>query len=140
MMERRDESQLPFDISNQVGNGITTAAGGSINVVARYGDVNTGGNPLGLQLLQERAVLWRVHAPGELGGISTAAGGDVTISAGGNVTSLRAGRGTTSDAGSGAFGPQPGNVTVTAGGSVYGHFVVANGQGTVTAGQDVGAA
>ena len=135
----RSESQLPFDISYQVGNGITTAAGGSINVVARFGDVNTGANPLGYSYFRNAPYYGVSTTPGELGGISTAAGGDVTISAGGNVTSYEPGRGTTSDAGSGAFGPQPGNVTVTAGGSVFGHFVVANGQGTVTAGQDAGA-
>ncbi len=43
-----------------------------------------------------------------------------------------------SDGGTGAFGPQPGNVTITAGGNVSGHYVVANGTGAITAGQDVG--
>jgi hypothetical protein len=42
------------------------------------------------------------------------------------------------DAGSGAFGPQPGNVTIKAGGSVFGHFVEANGIGTITAGVNAG--
>jgi len=39
------------------------------------------------------------------------------------------------DAGSGAFGPEPGVVTVTAGGNVYGNFVAANSErnGTVVA-------
>ena len=78
-----------------------------------------------------------------MGGISTAAGGDVSIDAGGDViTYLPSGSdpAVASDGGSGAFGPQAGNVTVKAGGSVYGHFIVANGVGTLTAGQNVGGA
>jgi filamentous hemagglutinin family protein len=133
----RDDSQLPYDISNQRGNGITTAAGGSISVTAEYGGVNTGANPLGFAY-QRNAPYYSVStAPGGLGGISTAAGGDVTISAGGDVTSFLPLRGTTSDAGSGAFGG--GNVTVTAGGNVFGHFVVTDGRGTILAGQNAGA-
>src|SRR5262249_55044186 len=37
------------------------------------------------------------------------------------------------DGGSGAFGPEPGNVSITAGGNVYGHYVLANGTGQITA-------
>jgi hypothetical protein len=134
----RDDSQLPYDISSQIGNGITTVAGGSINVTTRFGDINTGANPLAYSY-QKTAPYYSVSKlPGELGGISTAAGGDVTLSAGGNVTSFFPLQGNSSDAGSGAFGPQPGNVSVTAGGNVIGHFVEANGTGTITAGQNVG--
>ncbi|MCX6924740.1 MAG: filamentous hemagglutinin N-terminal domain-containing protein [Verrucomicrobia bacterium] len=134
----RQDSQLPYDVSSRIGNGITTVAGGSINVAARYGDVNSGANPLAFSYLRNAPFYSVSTAPGELGGISTAAGGDVTISAGGNITSFMPGRGNTSDAGSGAFGQQPGNVTVTAAGNVFGHFVAANGVGTVTAGQSIG--
>lgn len=123
------------------GNGITTRAGGSINVTATYGDVNTGGNPAGYSFGLRAAPYYKVSPT--LGGISTAAGGDVNITAGGDITSylplngdLRA----LSDGGSGAFGPQAGNVTLHAGGNVYGHYVVANGAGTITAGGDIGAA
>ena len=42
-------------------------------------------------------------------------------------------RGSSEDAGSGAFGAAPGNVTLTAGGDVTGHYVLANGTGTITA-------
>jgi hypothetical protein len=42
------------------------------------------------------------------------------------------------DAGSGAFGAPPGNVTLQAGRDVMGHFVVRNGDGTITAGHDAG--
>lgn len=54
----------------------------------------------------------------------------MTITAGGNITSyLPTGASTTpTDAGSGAFGPEPGVVTVTAGGSVYGHYVAADSE------------
>ncbi len=78
-----------------------------------------------------------------LGGISTAAGGDVTITAGGNVTSFpsrpKAYNNASHDGGTGAFGSQPGNVTITAGGNVYGHYVLANGVGTITAEGNIGA-
>lgn len=117
-------------------NGIRTLGGGNISVTAKLGNVNTGGNNQGYQ--------FKVLAPyysvsSTVGGISTAGGGDVNITAGGDVTSFlpktSSGSG---DAGTGAFGANPGNVTITAGGSVYGHYVVANGRGTITAGQDVG--
>lgn len=134
----RSDSQLPYDLSQQLGNGITTVAGGSISVTARFGDVNTGANPLAYNYAGKAPFYSVSTVPGELGGISTAAGGDVTISAGGNVSSFLPGRGNTSDAGSGAFGPQPGNVTVTAGGGIFGHFVEANGSGMISAGQNVG--
>jgi filamentous hemagglutinin family protein len=122
------------------GNGITTRAGGNIQVTATYGDVNAGGNSAGYSFGLRNAPYYRVSP--SLGGISTAAGGNVDISAGGNVTSylplngdLRA----LSDGGSGAFGPQPGNVSIHADGNVYGHYVVANGTGRVNAGGDIGA-
>jgi filamentous hemagglutinin family protein len=134
----RAESQSPFDITAGVGNGITTAAGGSISVTARFGDVTTGANPLAYSYSRNAPYYSVSTVPAQLGGISTAAGGDVSISAGGNVTSFMPGRGNTSDAGSGAFGSEPGNVTITAGAGVFGHFVEANGVGVITAGQNVG--
>ena len=92
---------------------------------------------------------------GGLGGISTAAGGNVTLIAGGNVTSVLPGN--TTDhyyydgnpgpvenvqgnnynyltAGSGAYGSQHGDVTIVAGGNVQGHYLVANGTGGIFAG------
>jgi filamentous hemagglutinin family protein len=132
-------SRPVFDPSSLIGNGITTAAGGSISVTSVYGDVNTGGNPYAYNYSRTAPYYSVSIAPGELGGISTANGGDVTISAHGNITSHMPLQGEIGDAGSGAFGSQPGNVTITAGGSVFGHFVLANGVGTIAAGQDVGA-
>ena len=108
-----------------VGTGaIRTLAGGSINVSALSGDVNSGLNPNGYEFNNDgyEVIL------GGLGGISTLAGGDVTISAGRNVTSFLPSGKQISDAGSGAFGPEPGVVTITAGGNVTGHFVAADSE------------
>jgi filamentous hemagglutinin family protein len=127
------------DVGN---NGIRTLAGGSISVTTLYGDVNAGANSQGYSQFRTRAPYNPVSPL--LGGISTAAGGDVTISAGGNVISFLppsgSGSDSSGDAGSGAFGPEPGNVTITAGGSVFGHYVTANGTGKITAGVNVGGA
>jgi filamentous hemagglutinin family protein len=131
---------------------ITTAGGGSIQATTEYGDVNTGSDPGGyVYSLTKSAVTGSYYTigltSGSLGGISTAAGGNVTINAGikgdGNVISyVPAGSSSTAaeDGGTGAFGTQPGKVTITAGGSVYGHYVLGDGIGTVTAGQDIGTA
>jgi filamentous hemagglutinin family protein len=114
--------------------GIRTQKGGSINVTAQYGNVNTGGNASGFNF----SGLKGVTVSTTLGGISTVAGGDVNITAGGDVISFPATANVTTDAGTGAFGANPGNVTVTAGGNVYGDFVVTHGKGTITAGGDIG--
>jgi hypothetical protein len=42
-------------------------------------------------------------------------------------------------AGTGAFGANPGNVTIIAAANVYGHYVLADGVGTIMAGQNIGA-
>jgi filamentous hemagglutinin family protein len=127
-------------------NGIRTLGGGSINVTTVFGSVNSGSNPLGFEY-QLDAPYYTVSTPASLlaltlGGISTAAGGDVTINSGKDVFSFlpvsSSGQYAAADGGSGAFGPEPGNVTITAAGSVYGHYVVANGHGKITAGQDAG--
>jgi filamentous hemagglutinin family protein len=129
--------------SNAGNDGIRTLNGGSIDVTAQYGNVNTGANPQGFLFKQpsgfKRTLLPPYYSVStSVGGISTAAGGNVTINAGGDVTSYNP-SGSTGDAGTGAFGSQPGNVTITAGGNVYGHYVLANGVGTITAGNTVGA-
>jgi filamentous hemagglutinin family protein len=127
-------NEVLIDTSSQAGNnGIRTLNGGSINVTAQFGDVNTGANIQGYSYV--RTAPYYSVSP-TLGGISTAAGGDVTITAGGDVTSyLPSGN---ADAGTGAFGSEPGNVTISAGGNVYGHYVLGNGIGIITAGEDVG--
>ncbi len=134
---------------------VRTISGGGIDVTAEYGDVNTGTSTSGFNYISEAPYFSPFQPTGfgnslsfgnnsSLGGISTAAGGDVTINAGGSVISYlpsgtESGDGAVSgDAGTGAFGSQAGNVTINAGGSVYGHYVVVNGTGTINTGQDIG--
>ena len=121
-------------------NGIRTVKGGNIGVTALFGDVNAGGNYNGYLFGQANAPYYKVSA--NVGGISTAGGGNVTLTAGGNVASYLPVQSDYDhgqfDGGTGAFGPQPGDVTINAGGNVSGHYVLANGTGTITAGGDVG--
>jgi filamentous hemagglutinin family protein len=137
-------------------NGIRTVAGGSINVTAEYGSVNTGAsqfingkvltfaNVNGFMFGQNAAPYYRVSPTP--GGISTAAGGNVAITAGGDVISfapIQTGdpadyASAKLDGGTGAFGSLPGNVTISAGGNVFGHYVLANGVGAITAGGNIG--
>jgi filamentous hemagglutinin family protein len=122
-------------------NGIRTLNGGSIDVTALYGDVNTGGNFNGYVFGLRNAPYYRVSP--NVGGISTVAGGNVSITAGGDVTSYLPVQNNYNnavyDGGTGAFGSQPGNVTITAGGKVSGHYVLANGVGAITAAGNIGA-
>jgi len=123
------------------GGAVRTLKGGSISVTTEYHNVNSGNNPNGYTFGQSAAPYYVVDTA-HLGGISTAAGGNVMITAGGDVISYLpiqsdyldpAADKLTFDGGTGAFGAQPGNVAITAGGSVYGHYVLANGVGTITA-------
>jgi filamentous hemagglutinin family protein len=127
-----------------VNNGaIRTVQGGNIEVTADIGDVNCGVNVNGYIFGQNAAPYYRVNAA-NLGGISTAAGGNVTITAGRDVISYLPTQtdfndnNSRFDGGTGAFGPQHGNVNIDAGRNVFGHFVLANGLGTITAGGDIG--
>jgi hypothetical protein len=115
-----------------IANGVVMAnGGGNINVQAISGNVNTGTGTGGF--------VFGSTGPGyavspTLGGISTAAGGNVTIEAGGNILSALPNSSVNpNDYGSGAFGAAPGNVTLVAGGNVTGHYVVADGVGTIQA-------
>jgi filamentous hemagglutinin family protein len=144
-----NEVLVNADTTTAKGNGIRTMAGGNIDVTAEMGNVNTGANSQGYIFttpgLGKPAAPPYYKVSSTLGGISTAAGGNVTIAAGGDVTSFAengtaSGQGTFADAGAGAYGPNPGNVTITAGGNVYGDYVVANGVGTITAGGNAGSA
>jgi filamentous hemagglutinin family protein len=121
-------------IASGLTSGIRTTGGGNITVTANYGDINAGNDPNGYTFSRNG---YKVSP--SLGGISTAAGGNVTIDAvNGNVYSFAPTLTSTGDAGCGAFGSQPGNVTVIAGQSIYGHFVAANGTGIISAGQNAG--
>lgn len=124
-----------------VGSGaVTTVGGGSIDATATLGSVDTGTDPNGYTFSAPNHF---THDPGGaqvasgLGGISTGAGGNLTIYAGQNVTSYLP-KGST-EAGSGAFGSEAGDVSITAkNGNVTGHYVVANGTGTIIAGGNAG--
>ena len=124
-----------------VGTGyVRTTGGGNINATSLGGSINTGTLAKGYQFQAPMDVSTANYIvdPG-LGGISTAAGGNVNLTAAQDVTSfLPTQRTLGGDAGSGAFGSAPGDVTVNAGGNVYGHFVVADGTGIINAGADAG--
>lgn len=131
------------DISLLAGNNVTvnsgyvrTVNGGNISVTALSGTVKTGTDANGFDF---RPVgNGYVVDPG-LGGVSTAAGGNVTIAAGTDIISyLPVAGGVQTDAGTGCFGPAPGNVTLSAGQDVVGHYVLANGAGSITAGGNAG--
>jgi filamentous hemagglutinin family protein len=137
-----------------VGSGyVITTGGGSINAHALAGNIDTGSDAQGYQFVNGASTIAAAYNLGtgnniKLGGISTAAGGDVNLTAGGNVTSiLPANKGyyydgnfvsanTTSfaTAGAGAYGSQLGNVNIVAGGNVTGNYLVANGTGSIFAG------
>ena len=134
-----------------VGSGyVITTGGGSISAHALEGNIDTGSDAQGYHFVSGASSLSQAYNLNNgLGGISTAAGGDVTLIAGGNVTSVLPGKGVYYDdgnsvspdngndyltAGSGAYGSQPGNVTIVAGGNVTGHYLVANGTGSIFAG------
>lgn len=113
---------------------VRTVAGGDISARAIAGSIQTGTRPNGFVF---RPNGYSVDPA--LGGISTAAGGDVHLSAGTDIIShLPLAGGNQANGGSGAFGTEPGNVTLEAGRDVAGHFVVRNGQGSVQAGRDAG--
>ncbi len=110
---------------------VRTTAGGNITATTVSGNINTGLASDGFRFSNQDT---GYTVSDNLGGISTAAGGSITLGAGKDVISyLPTLIGNHTDGGSGAFGAEPGDVTVTAGGSVYGHFVVRNGIGHITA-------
>jgi filamentous hemagglutinin family protein len=134
-----------------VGSGyVITTGGGSISAHALAGNIDTGSDAQGYHFNNNVGSLSAAYTlQNGLGGISTAAGGDVTLIAGGDVTSVLPGKGVYyydgnqvspnngtdyTTAGSGAYGSQPGNVTIVAGGNVTGHYLVANGTGSIFAG------
>jgi filamentous hemagglutinin family protein len=122
---------------------IRTTQGGGIRVTADVGDVNCGVNVNGYIFGQNAPPYYRVNVA-NLGGISTAAGGGVTIIAGRDVISYLPTQtdfdnsNSRFDGGTGAFGALAGNVNIIAGRNVFGHFVLANGSGTITAGGNIG--
>ena len=149
------------DITVGAGYVITTG-GGSVSAHALAGDIDTGSDAQGYLFNNNASSLSQTYNLNNgLGGISTEAGGNVTLIAGGDIMSvLPVNVGSTSNpkigydydgdnyttlisggantdfatAGSGAYGSQAGNVTIVAGGNVTGHYLVANGVGSIFAG------
>lgn len=118
---------------------VRTTGGGNITATANAGSIITGGGKAGYIFKASSSKVPYGVSP-SLGGFSTAAGGNVTLIAGRDIISyLPDSNDDPADAGSGAFGPNPGNVTIQAGANVYGHYVVANGIGQIQANQNAGA-
>ncbi len=142
-----------------VGSGsVITTGGGSITAHALAGNIDTGSFAQGYHFESAADSLDDAYdLSGGLGGISTAAGGDVSLTAGGDVTSILPANNSYyyqgnqvfnpanndyTTAGSGAYGRQAGqvgNVTVVAGGNVTGNYLVANGVGSIFAGVEMDA-
>ncbi len=112
-----------------VGSGsVYTTGGGSIYASALAGDINAGTANGGYVFsINGYSTFNQV-----LGGISTAAGGDVTLIAGNNVTSIPTTPSGQRPGASGAYGN--GDVTVMAGNLIQGNYTLANGVGTILAG------
>ena len=124
------------DVTVQAGF-IRTVGGGDISVNALAGNVNAGTKSEGFRFTSSGG--YEVNATA-LGGISTAAGGDVNLTAGQDIISFLP-TGTSAshgDGGSGAFGAEAGDVTLVAGRDITGHYVVRNGEGRITAGRNAG--
>ncbi len=130
--------QINANSASAVNNGIRTMNGGNINVIAQFGDVNTGANLNGFTYTRN-APFYSISPV--LGGISIDRRRECEhrrrrrchqLSAGGGQPRRRM---TLAQV---RLDRKPGNVTITAGGSVYGHYVVANGIGSITAGHDAG--
>ena len=111
------------------GSYINTVGGGNIYATALYGDINAGKNYTGYVIGNNGLSLG-----GNVGGISTLAGGNVTLDAGHDVISVPQTR-TTSATTPGASGAYDGgDVTVIAGHQITGNFLVSNGTGKLEAG------
>src|SRR5258706_3507779 len=107
------------------GGFVRSSAGGSINIKTGDGDANAGTRSFGFNNSG-----FNYSSSGEvivpIGGIGTMAGGEVKIDAGQDIISL--------GPVVGAFGRQPGDVTLHAGRRVLGSYGLRNGHGLITAG------
>lgn len=116
-----------------VGTGaIRTTGGGAINLTAESGNINAGTANGGYQFS-----IFGYSVGSAPGGIATAAGGDVNLTAGDDIISTPTVPVGQPPGASGAYGSQPGNVTLTAANQVLGNYTVANGVGTILAGAEV---
>ena len=121
-----------------VGSGhVITKGGGGIDASALQGNINTGTDAQGYVFkFNANSITTAYDLSHGLGGISTAAGGNVNLTAGGDVSSWLpvAGISEFLTGGAGAYGKQAGDVNIVAGGNVTGHYLVANGTGSIFAG------
>ncbi len=122
-----------------IGTGfVGTSGGGNISITALSGNVDAGsggnhsdGSTAYQWLRNGTYVPLTTQSLNNIGGISTIAGGNIIINAGGDISSY----GPTS----GTYGLGMGaNVSLTAGGSVFGRFQVADGLGQINAGLNFG--
>ena len=117
-----------------VGTGyIRTSGGGSVHVQALAGDIDAGKKNDGYQFTIGG---YRISLSG-LGGIATAAGGNVTLEAGQDIISIPTAPAGQPPGASGAYGQAPGDVTLIAGRQILGNYLVRNGTGTLLAGVEV---
>ncbi|HWY31601.1 MAG TPA: filamentous hemagglutinin N-terminal domain-containing protein [Candidatus Acidoferrum sp.] len=131
------ESILVAPVGSQVVSGsIFTTAGGSIFAYAAAGDIVAGtsnGSANGTTQTSDYNFTSAGAKPNPyLGGISTAAGGNVTLIAGDDIDSTPIVPSRQAPGASGAYGS--GNVTVIAGNQITGNYTLANGVGTMLAG------
>jgi len=126
-----------------VGSGsVSTTGGGSVFANALAGSISTGsnnGSANGLQQSTDYGFTDSGWAPNPfLGGISTAAGGNVTLIAGNNIDSTPLVPSRQAPGASGAYGA--GDMTVIAGNQITGNYTVTDGTGTMLAGMPVSSA
>jgi filamentous hemagglutinin family protein len=123
---------------------VFTTGGGSIYADALAGNINAGSSNGSSTSGGQQTSDYLFTASGSrpnviLGGISTAAGGDVTLIAGNNIVSVPTVPSNSQWPGaSGTYGA--GNVTVIAGNQITGNYTLANGVGTMLAGLQVSSA
>jgi filamentous hemagglutinin family protein len=127
-----------------VGSGSVSAmGGGNIFADALAGNISAGSFNGGTSFTASPTSDWRFTSAGAfpnavLGGISTAAGGNVTLMAGNNIDSTPTVPVNLWPGASGAYGA--GNVTIIAGNQITGNYMLADGVGTLNANGNIGAA
>ncbi|HEX9045836.1 MAG TPA: hypothetical protein VF988_02315, partial [Verrucomicrobiae bacterium] len=125
--------------SSAVSGSIFTTGGGNIFAYALAGDIiagtSNGGNTSTSQTSDYNFTDTGAVPNTFLGGISTAAGGNVTLIAGNNVDSTPKVPSRQAPGASGTYGS--GDVTVIAGNQITGNFTLADGVGTLLAGVQV---
>ncbi len=123
-----------------VGSGfVRTSAGGSIEITTGDGDVDAGTRH-DIYHTYDFNTRGYTISQGDLGGIGTTLGGNVTIHSGRDILAFIAPIGTFAPGGLFGGGDAVGEVNLTAAHDIKGHFMLRNGAGMVHAGGDVGSA